>query len=160
MFLWFIATSMVAVALVFRSPAVDFRLIALGSVLPLADVVGGRPLVLHTLLAATVVMALIMLLARGRRLVQRRWLGVPIGMFFHLVFDRTWTNTKLFWWPFGGFGFRDRALPEFASLALGALLEIVGVALLVWFVRRFRLDEPPRRQQFLRTGQVGRDLLS
>ena len=160
MLLWFIGASMAAVALVFRSAAVDFRLVALGSVLPVGEAAAGRPLILHTLLAPTLVMAGIMLMARRRRLVQRRWLGVAIGLFFHLVLDRTWADTHLFWWPVDGAGFRSRRLPEFSSLPLVVLLELVGLALVVWFVRRFRLAEPERRAHFLTTGQVGRDLLS
>ena len=38
-------------------------------------------------IAVALVMAAVMIGARGNRLVQRRLLGIPIGMFLHLVLD-------------------------------------------------------------------------
>ena len=37
MFVWFIAVSVTVVALIFRSPDLDYRLVMLGSVLPLVE---------------------------------------------------------------------------------------------------------------------------
>ena len=161
MLLWFIGTSVVAVALIFRSPVIDYRLIALGSVLPLLEVLLGRPTLLHTLVLPVLLLVLVMVVASGHRLRQRRWLGVPIGMLFHLVFDRTWTDTRLFWWPAAGLSFADRSLPEFGGGWWAvAVFELLGAGLLVWFVRRFDLRRPDRRVVFLRSGHLGRDLLS
>ena len=39
MLLWFVVLAPVAVAEIFRSPMVDYRLVALGAVLPLAEAV-------------------------------------------------------------------------------------------------------------------------
>lgn len=158
MFLWFVGVSFVAVWAIFRSPAIDYRLVMAGSVLPLVDLAVGRPFVLHTLAGAVLLLALVMAVTVGRRLRRRRWLGVPIGVFCHLVLDGTWTDTQLFWWPVAGVDFAARRLPEFENLALGAVAEVAGVAALVWMVRRFRLDDPARRRDFLRTGALGRDL--
>jgi len=144
--LWFVGVSFVAVWAIFRSPAIDYRLVMVGSVLPLVDLAVGRPFVLHTLAGAVVLLGVVMAVTVGRRLRRRRWLGVPIGVFCHLVLDGTWTDTRLFWWPVAGVSFLDRPLPEFADLRL------------VWMVRRFRLDDPARRREFLRTGALGRDL--
>ena len=41
---------------------------------------------------------------RGRRLARRQWLGLPIGMYLHLVLDLSWTRSQTFWWPFLGVG--------------------------------------------------------
>ena len=65
MFLWFIGVSFVFVWMVFRSPALDYRLVMLGSVLPLGEVVLGGPRVLHTLLAAVALLVLVVLATRG-----------------------------------------------------------------------------------------------
>jgi len=156
--LWFVGVSFVAVWAIFRSPAIDYRLVMVGSVLPLVDLAVGRPFVLHTLAGAVVLLGVVMAVTVGRRLRRRRWLGVPIGVFCHLVLDGTWTDTRLFWWPVAGVSFLDRPLPEFADLRLGVLGELLGAGALVWMVRRFRLDDPARRREFLRTGALGRDL--
>jgi hypothetical protein len=156
-FLWFLSLSVLIVALVFQSSTVDYRMVALGSVLPVAEVVLGGPYLLHTLTGSVVAMAAVMLVARGRRLVQRRWLGVPIGMFLHLVLDGTWTRTELFWWPFAGAdALGEGRLPEFdRPLGVVLLLEAVGLAVGIWLVRTNGLTDPARRRRFLRTGRLG-----
>ena len=49
MFLWFAGLSLVLVTIVFSSPALDYRMVMLGSVLPLLDGVTGGAWVLHTM---------------------------------------------------------------------------------------------------------------
>ena len=80
MILWFVGPSILIVWAVFRSPSADYRLVALGSVVPLAELPIGEPRLLHALSGAGAALALVMLAARGRRVLQRRWLAVPIGM--------------------------------------------------------------------------------
>jgi hypothetical protein len=158
MFLWFAGTSFVAVWAVFRSPAVDYRMVMLGSVLPAAELAAGRPLVAHTLLGAVAALTVVMLATKRRRLVRRRWLGIPIGMFCHLVFDGVWTDRDLFWWPAFGARFPAADLPEVRRGALSLVMELAGLAALGWMARRFRLREPARWAEFRRTGRLGRDL--
>ena len=85
MFFWFIGLSFAAVLIVFSSPALDYRLVMLGAVLPVAEGFVGGPWILHTLLAPVVVMAVVMLLTQNRRLVRRQWLGLPIGLFMYCL---------------------------------------------------------------------------
>lgn len=158
MFLWFAGGAFVAVWLVFRSPAVDYRLVMLGALIPLGELPIGEPRVLHSLTAAVVALGLAMLLTPRRRLVQRRLVAIPIGMFLHLVLDGIWTDTQAFWWPFAGLAWSDAELPELARGALDIVLELAGAAALWWCWQRFRLYEPARRRRFLRTGQLDRDV--
>ncbi len=159
MFLWFAGGAAVIAWQVFRSPALDYRVVMLGSVAPLLDALFGGVRPLHTLLAAVVALLLVMVTTRRRRLVRRRWLGVPIGMFLHLVLDGVWTDTGLFWWPLfgdGGNGARGR-LPEVDRGALSFVLELAGIIALVWFWRRTGLaDDAVARRRFVRTGQLPR----
>ena len=77
MLLWYLGVSTAFVWNVFRSPALDYRLVMLGSVLPLLDVLLGGPAVLHTLLFTVVLMGVIMLATRERRLLRRRSVPKP-----------------------------------------------------------------------------------
>ena len=157
MILWFAGVSFVFVWWVFRSPALDYRLVMLGSVLPVGEVLLGGPRVLHTLLAAVALLALVMLATQKRRLVRRRWIGLPIGLLMHLVLDGIWSRAEVFWWPLFGWSFGDQGLPELGRpVGLIVVLEIVGAACLAWVWRTFDLDQPAVRQRFLRTGQLER----
>jgi hypothetical protein len=157
--LWFAGLAWLLVWRVFRSPAVDYRLVVLGALIPLVDELVGHPTPLHTVVGAVVVLAAVMLVARGRRLAQRRWLGVPIGMFAHLLLDATWADTDLFWWPLTGASLSELEVPE-AEWPLGLVLalEAIGAAVLAGLWVRLGLNDPVHRQRFWRTGHLAREL--
>jgi len=158
--LWFVGPAVAIVWLVFRSPMADHRMVAVGALLPLLEALTGGPRVLHTLVGAVVALGVVMGATRGRRLVRRRWLGIPIGLFLHLVLDGAFTRAELFWWPFLGWDLGAGGLPELdRPLAVILLLEALGAAACWWCYQAFDLRTPSRRQQFLRTGQIDRTLL-
>lgn len=159
MLLWFAGASFLAVWLVFRDPAIDHRLVMAGAVLPdVVDGITGGPWVLHSVVGSIVLLTVVMLGTIGRRLLRRRLIALPIGTFLHLVFDGAWTDTDSFWWPFTG-GFGDGRLPSLERGAFAVVLEVVGLAILVWVYRRFGLDDATRRSYFLRTGRLSRELV-
>lgn len=158
MILWFAGMSFLAVWLVFRSPLVDYRLVMLGALLPLAELPFGEPRVLHSAMGAVAVLALAMVASPRRRLVQRRLVAIPIGMLLHLVLDGIWTDTTAFWWPFTGIAWSHAQLPELGRGLGNLLLELIGAGALWWCWHRFRLYEPARRRRFLRTGHLDRDV--
>lgn len=160
MLLWFAGGSFVIVWLVFRSPAVDYRLVMVGALLPLVELPFGEPRLLHSLVGAVAVLVLTMLVTPRRRLVQRRWVALPVGLFLHLALDGLWTDQDAFWWPFNGPAWSDARLPELSRGPVNVVLEAVGAAALWWCWRRFRLFERPRWQRFLRTGQLDRDVVT
>jgi hypothetical protein len=152
MFLWFVGTAIVAVWFVFRDPRFDYRLLVVGSVLPLLDALFGGARVMHTLVFSLALLVAVMLLTVNRRRARRLWLGLAIGTLLHLVFDGAWTNTDVFWWPFGGWSFEDARLPEAARGWWNIPLELAGLAILVWVWRTARLADPARRRAVVRTG--------
>lgn len=158
MVLWFVGPSILIVWAVFSSPAADYRFVALGSLLPLLELPFGEPRLLHSLSGAVLALGLVMVGAAGRRLVQRRLLGIPIGMLLHLVLDGAFADAHAFWWPFFGWSWSTAELPELGRGGFTVVLELLGLAACGWGYRRFRLDEPDRRAAFLRTGRVGRDV--
>lgn len=160
-FLWFVGLSFLLVAVIFDSPALDYRLVLVGAVLPLPEALIGGPWLLHTLLGAVGVFALVAVTGRGRRLFQRRWVGLPIGIFVHLVLDGTWAEPELFWWPFLGGSLGDGPIPELdRGLGVIVMMEVIGAGALVVAVRRFGLDRPVARRRFLATGQLLRGPVS
>jgi hypothetical protein len=159
MFFWFLGLSFIVVWNVFRSPALDYRLVMLGSVLPLGEVVLGGPRLLHTLVFAVALLALVMLATRERRLLRRRWISLPIGVLMHLVLDGIWARTEVFWWPFFGLSFGTGPLPELdRGPAWTIVLELAGIAALGWCWVAFGLADPGRRTTFVRTGHLPREL--
>ena len=154
-FFWFLTLSIVGVALVFDSPNLDYRLVAFGSLLPIIEIFFGGPWIGHTLIFPVAVMSLIMLVARGKRLVQRRWLGLPIGLFAHLVLDATWARTKVFWWPFTGFdSLGGSRVPETEWWPMNLVLEIIGVIVGCWLWKKFRFKDKTYREAFIREGKL------
>jgi membrane-bound metal-dependent hydrolase YbcI (DUF457 family) len=152
--LWFIGLGPLVVWTVFRSPALDLRVVMVGSLLPLLDGLFGGPRVLHSLTGAVVALAVVMLATQRRRLLRRALLGIPIGLFVHLLLDGAWADTATFWWPFTGWSFEGDQLPEVARGGLTIAMEVVG-AVAIWFgYRTFGLADPTRRERFLRTGRV------
>ncbi len=159
MVLWFAILAPILVAEIFRSPMVDYRMVAVGALLPTLEVVSGRALVFHTLLGSVAALGLVMATTQNRRLVRRRWLGIPIGLMFHLVLDGTWTSKSLMWWPAFGLGFDD-PVPEFSrGIVVPVLLELLAIGAGVWAWRRYELHDPTNRDQLLRTGQLMRGVV-
>lgn len=161
MFFWFLGLSFGLVLIVFSSPALDYRLVMFGAVIPAAEGLIGGPWFLHTLLTPVVVMTLVMLLTQRKRLVRRQWLGLPIGLFMHLVLDGSWADAEVFWWPFLGTDgvLGGSMVNEFErSAAVLVLMELIGLAVLAFLVARLAL-RTEGRSLFMSSGQLLRDRL-
>jgi hypothetical protein len=152
--IWFAVLSVLLVAIVFKSPGIDYRTVIVGAVLPVGEGLTGGPKVLHSVVGAVAVLAIAMLATRRRRLVRRRLLGIPIGMMAHLVLDGAFAVTAVFWWPIAGVAFADGQIPEWEHLGISLVLEVVGVAVGFWAWRWFGLDDPVRRQRFFSDGRL------
>jgi hypothetical protein len=141
--------------LVFQSPALDVRIVAIGALVPWMDAVTGGTWLLHTLVGSVALLAIVMLATRRRRVLRRRLLGIPIGTFLHLVLDGAWADAELFWWPFLGADALGEELPELARAAGTVVaMELAGVAAALWTWRAFGLGDPARRSALVRTGRL------
>ncbi len=159
MVLWFAGASLAAMWLTFRDPAIDHRLVVAGALLPdVIDGLTGGVWILHTLLFPIAALCLIMVVTVGQRRWRRRLLTLPIGVFWHVIFDFVWADRSTFWWPLDGVDFVGDLPAVERGLALNLGLEVVGLALLVWVGRQFGLSDPARRATFLRTGRIDRSL--
>ena len=158
MLLWFAGTAFAAMWFTFRDAAIDHRLVIVGSLLPgVIDGLYGQASVLHTLSAPIVLLVMLMLVTIGRRHLRRLVLALPIGMFWHLVFDGVWMDTQLFWWPVTGLSFAETAVPASErSFSTVLALELVGLVALCWVWRRMGLTNSTRRRLFIRSGRLDR----
>jgi hypothetical protein len=153
-FLWYVGMSILIVANVFRSTGVDYRLIAVGSMVPLVvDLPVGHRAFGYTLLVAVGLLVVVMVVTIGRpRLLRRRLLCLPIGVFCGLVLSGAFANGDLFLWPLGGTAFGDDVLlPEWWIVVLE---ELAGLVACWWIVGQFDLYLPGPRAEFLRTGRL------
>lgn len=152
MFLWFIGTAVVSVWYVFRDPRFDYRMLAVGSILPdVIDLPGGHAHWAHSLTVAVGTLILVMLVTIGRRPIRRLLLAVPIGMLMHLVWDGAFASTKVFWWPFTG-SWGNVRVPSLQRGWLNVAFETAGALLLAWMWRRCELADPGRRDALIRHG--------
>ena len=155
MFIWFVAGSLVAVPLVFDSPDLDARFVLVAALLPVSEGLVGGPWILHTLAGSVFALTVVMLSTRGSRIQRQRWMGVPIGMFTHLVMDGTWGYTTLFWWPVVGVDtLGGSSLPEFDRFPGTLGLELLGLLACAWGWRRFGLSDPQRRRRLWAEGRL------
>lgn len=154
MLLWYVGPSIVAVHDIFRSRGLDYRLVALGAVLPLLlDAPFGRFAYAHSIVVAVVLLGVVMVGTIGRsRLLRRRLICLPIGWFCGLVLSGAFLHDVSFLWPFLGSDFPDD--PLLPGLTLVVLLDAAGLAVIAWAWGRFGLSRPGPRQEFLRTGRL------
>jgi hypothetical protein len=156
MVLWFVCLTIAGTFLVFRDPKLDYRILAIGSILPDAvDLMARRGVgPAHSVVVVVGFLFAVMGVTIGRRPLRKRLLALPIGALAHLVLDAVWNNTPVFWWPFGS-RLVHGSLPSFDRWPAVALVqEVVGVAVGVWCVRHFQLDRSERRSLFLRHGHL------
>ncbi len=152
MFLWFIGTAVVTVWYIFRDPRFDYRLLAVGAVLPdVIDLPSGFARWAHSITVSVAALVVVMLVTAGRKPIRRLLLALPIGMMLHLVFDGAFASTSVFWWPFTGSWGAVR-VPSLQRGWLNILFEIVGALLLAWIWRRCELSDPQRRHDLIHAG--------
>jgi hypothetical protein len=150
-FFWYVGMSVLLVANVFRSTGVDYRLIAVGALLPLVvDAPVGHQAFGHTLAFAVLLLVVVMVTTIGRpRLLRRRLLCIPIGVFFGLLLSGAWT-TDGFWWPFTAWDHAD-LLPAWWAVVAE---ELTGLFACWWVIGQFDLYLPGPRREFWRSGRL------
>ena len=161
MLLWFASLSVLGVFLVFRDAALDYRLVAVGALLPdPVDAVLRRGVgPAHSVSVAVAFLTVVMLATIGRRTLRRRLLALPIGVFAHLVLDGAWADTSAFWWPFTRRAV-DGPLPALDHGVVVVIVEeLLGAAAAAYCYRRFGLARASRRALFLRSGRLDRSVV-
>ena len=107
----------------------------------------------HTLVFAAAALLIVMVGTIGRtRLLRRRLICVPIGIFVGLVLSGAWTGGDAFWWPVLGGGLGHHSLLP-ATWAV-IVEEVVGLVACWWVVGQFDLYLSEVRREFWRTGHL------
>lgn len=140
---------------IFNSRGIDYRLVALGSLAPIAiDLVLGRVSFGHSFLFPVLALVLVMLLTIGKsRLLRRRLLCFVIGVFWALVLEGTFINEATWWWPLGS---RNQVaefslLPSFTFWIVRDLLGLIAIYVLFAIGS---LHEKEKRKEFFSTGRI------
>lgn len=149
---------------------IDYRVVLLGAILPdLIDKPIGRiffeerfesgRLFGHSLLFVVVLILAIQVGLRGAS--ARRWFILPVGAGIHLGLDAMWNHPVTLFWPlfttrFPRFPVENYWLEVLSRPDIGsAVMEVVGLGLLLYLAYAFELERPGPRREFLRTGRLG-----
>lgn len=154
MFFWYVGPSVLGVYEVFRSRGLDYRLVALGALMPLVlDAPIGHMGPGHSLVVTVGVLGVVMVGTIGRsRLLRRRLICIPIGWFCGLILSGAFLHDAVFLWPLLGTDTGDVGLWPPPTLLV--LAEAAGLALIAWSVGRFGLNRPGPRSALVRTGRL------
>ena len=150
-------------------PALDYRLLLVGSMLPdiidkplgvwlLSESLSNGRIFGHTLLLAVLLLGAGLYLYLGRRRVGV--LCLTLGTLAHLVLDQMWLNPRTLLWPLYGLSFDRVAVEGWLPRILNSLVtepavyipEIIGGVLLALFF--WNLIRQGRLNSFLRSGRV------
>jgi hypothetical protein len=153
-FFWYVGPSVLGVFEVFRSRGLDYRLIALGAMLPLLlDAPSGHFGPAHSLVVTVAVLGGVMVGTIGRpRRLRRRLICIPIGWFCGLVLSGAFLHDSAFLWPLLGTDPGDVGLLPPPTLLV--LAEAAGLAVIAWSVGRFGLNRSGPRADLVRTGRL------
>lgn len=168
MLLWHAGIAAAIVYVTLGRARIDYRFILLGAIAP--DIVDGALSLMafpewqgrgiaHSVAAVVVIAVVVVVGLRGQR--RLSWFGLPVGWLLHLVADGAWNEPETFLWPLFGSAIAGGTEPyswDLVTDPLGHLGtwggELVGVALLAWFVVAFDLADPVRRRRFLHDGRL------
>lgn len=155
MFFWFIGGAAFIVWNVFRDQSIDYRVLAIGALLPDVIDLPTSHRVAHSITVSVAFLVVLMLATVGRRALRKRLLMIPIGMFLHLVLDGVFQSTRTFWWPITGATAVRGDLPSVdRPVLLTVIFEVIGLVILRWFWRRAHLSKPEYRAAFLASGHL------
>jgi membrane-bound metal-dependent hydrolase YbcI (DUF457 family) len=168
---WHLGGSLFLGRWVFRDPEMDLRVLAVGAVLPdlidkpigsilFTDYYGTGRIYAHTLAFAAIVLFGVMALTSRGSAARKRWMALPIGVFFHLLLDMP-VDAETLWWPVLGLefpSFAEGALVDLVAYLLKSpwvvLQELIGATYLVWLYRKAQLGDPERRRELVGTGRL------
>lgn len=171
MLFWHLGMTCAIVFFALGARRIDYRVVLLGAVI--SDIVDkpiGRiffreefesgQLFGHTLLVSTALLLAIQITLRGAT--ARRWFILPICMLIHQVLDGMWNSPITWFWPLFGTTFdadpNDGYWLEVLARPLNhpweLVRELIGLVLLIYLARAYKLQDPELRRRFIRKGEL------
>lgn len=140
---------------IFNSKGIDYRAVALGSLLPFTiDVFIGHPSFGHSILFPVLALIVVMLVTIGRpRLLRRRWLCVVIGIFFGLVLEGTFLHERMWWWP-SSLSDSSESFSLTPSPTIWIIRDVIGLVALYVLISIGDLYKKEKRDEFVKTGRI------
>ena len=154
MFIYLPAASVLATLLIFRSVGIDYRAVAVGSLLPFfIDLFVGKQSVGHSFFLPCILLTLIMIFTiKAKRLTRRRLLCFVVGMFFALVFEGTFRYSTIWFWPIRSENLQHVSL--LPSTLVMIVRDIIGLVL-VWILTGLgELYTTEKFKTFISTGRI------
>ncbi len=155
MLFYLVGLSTLLTFFIFRSVGIDYRYVAIGSLLPvLIDVLIGRPLAGHAFIFPVVLLVGIMLVTiPASRLLRRKLLCIPIGVFWTLILQGTFMFNYLWFWPFSSED-QNYLMSLFPSFGFWILRDIVGMISIYILFSIGELYKKEKLDVFLKTGRI------
>lgn len=140
---------------IFQSRGIDYRAVALGSLLPtMIDRFVGHPSFGHSFLFPVALLCIIMIGTIGRsRLLRRQLLCIVIGVFFALVLEGTFMFEYLWFWPLNSSDVTE-TMALTPSLTVWIIRDVIGLLALYVLVSIGDLYKPEARKTFFLTGRI------
>ena len=103
----------------------------------------------------------VVLLATRRGRQRRAYMALGVGWLFHILLDGMWTDPEVLFWPFFGFGMPAGEAPFWPGAWERAMsdpwrwvLDVIGLAYLIWLWFATGLNQRARRDELFRTGRI------
>ena len=140
---------------VFTSKGIDYRAVAIGSLLPFfIDIFVGHASFGHSLLFPVSLLVLVMVGTIGRsRMLRRQLLCIVIGVFLALVLEGTFLHESTWWWP-TNVGQDANSIDITPRLWVWVLRDGVGLVAFYILFSIGELHKKVNRQQLLSTGRI------
>jgi hypothetical protein len=140
---------------IFQSRGIDYRAVALGSLLPtIIDTPIGDASFGHSFLFPVALLVVIMLATIGRsRLLRRQLLCIVIGLFFALVLEGTFMFESQWFWPAGGSN-DDSIMTLYPSIGWWIIRDVLGLIAFYILFSIGELYKKEKRDEFFATGRI------
>lgn len=140
---------------VFNSKGIDYRAVAIGSLLPFViDIFIGHASFGHSFLFPVLLLVLVMVGTIGKsRMVRRQLLCIVIGVFLALVLEGTFLHESTWWWP-TNFGNDANSIDITPRLLIWILRDVVGLVSFYILFSIGELHKKDKRDLLISTGRI------
>lgn len=140
---------------VFTSKGIDYRAVAIGSILPFSiDIFVGNASFGHSFLFPVLLLFVVMVGTIGRpRMLRRQLLCIVIGAFLALVLEGTFLYESTWWWPLNVSDAQE-TISLLPSIWIWILRDFVGLIALYILIAIGELHKKENRAELFLRGRI------